>query len=146
MKNRDIPKLADLLPTMQLVNATERRLDWQHDRINSMQQHITGMPGGSALPAGLEDVFAKLCEAGEAHEKGLRQYLADLRETERILNGIKSRELRAFVVMKYVFDATDAEIRRELNMSEYRMGKARQAVEEAENMKAVIWKDRYSTD
>lgn len=143
IRNRDIPILADVLPTMQLVNQTEQQLDWQHDRMLSISQHISGMPGGGGLPKGLDDVFAMLEEAGEAHESQLRQYVHELRTAERILNGIESQTMRAFVVMKYVMDVPDAEIRRDLNMSEWGFNRTRKAVEDAENMACVLWRERY---
>lgn len=143
IRNRDIPILADVLPTMQLVNQTEQRLDWQHDRMLSISQHISGMPGGGSLPKGLEDAFAMLEEAGEAHESQLKQYLHELRTAERVLNGIESRTMRTFVVMKYVMDVPDVEIRRELNMTEWGFNRAKKAIEEAENMAGVVWRERY---
>lgn len=146
IRNRDIPLLADVLPTMQLVNESERRLDWQHDRMLSINQHISGMPGGGSLPKGLEDAFALLEEAGEAHEARVKEYVRELREAERVLNGIGSRAMRAFVMMKYIMDAPDAEIRRELNMTEWGFNRARKAVEEAESMASVVWRERYIID
>lgn len=143
VRNRDIPVLCDILPVMQLVCATERSLDWQHDRMTSMSQHISGMPGGGTLPQGLDEAFARLYEAGEDHGKELMQYNKELREAEKILNGIESRSMRAFVMLKYVWDVPDAEIRRELNMTEWGFNRARKAVEEAENMGMVVWRERY---
>ena len=143
IRNRDIPILADVLPTMQLVNQTEQRLDWQHDRMLSISQHISGMPGGGMLPKGLEDAFAALEEAGESHSEQINQYTHELREAERVLNGIESWSMRAFVLMKYVMDVPDAEIRRELNISERRFERARKSIEEAESMAAVVWREKY---
>ena len=142
VRNRDIPVLCDILPVMQLVCATERSLDWQHDRMTSMSQHISGMPGGGTLPQGLDEAFARLYEAGEDHGKELMQYNKELREAEKILNGIESRSMRAFVMLKYVWDVPDAEIRRELNMTEWGFNRARKAIEEAENMGMVVWRER----
>lgn len=143
IRNRDIPLLADILPTMQLVCEAERRLDWQHDRMLSINQHISGMPGGGGLPKGLEDAFCMLEEAGALQEERVKEYICELREAERILNGIPSRAMRTFVVMKYVMDAPDAEIRRELNMTEWGFNRAKKSVEEAENMASVKWLEKY---
>ena len=143
VRNRDIPVLSEVLSVMQLVNATEQKLEWQHDRIGSLSRHLNGMPGGSALPTGLDEAFSRLYEAGEAHEKELRQYFSEMREAEKILNGIESRNMRAFVVMKYVMDAPDAEIRRELGMTEWGFNRATKAVEDAESMSQVVWRERY---
>lgn len=143
VRNRDIPILCDIIPTMQLVCQTEKRVDWQHDRMLSISQHVSGMPGGGGLPKGLEDAFAKLEEVGEEHENQLRQYLKELRRAERIINGIESRSMRSFVVMKYVMDAPDTEIRHELNMTEWGFNRARKAVEEARDMASVVWREKY---
>lgn len=143
VRNRDIPLLCDVLSVMQLVNTSEQRLDWQHDRMMSITQHISGMPGGGALPKGLEDAFAMLEEAGEEHGLQLRKYMHELREAERVLNSIESRTMRAFVVMKYLMNIADAEIRRELNMTEWGFNRARKSIEEAESMADVVWREKY---
>lgn len=145
-RNRDIPILADLIATMQLVNASERRLDWQHDRMLSINQHISGMPGGGALPKGLEDAFAKLEEVGQNHSEQIRHYVHAMREAERVLNSIESQTMRAFVVMKYVMDVPDVDIRMELNMTEWGFNRARKSIEEAECMAAVVWREKYIVD
>ena len=76
----------------------------------------------------------------------MRQYLHELHAAERILNGIESRAMRAFVAMRYCMNMSDAEIRRDLNMSEYGIARAKKAVEEAENMASVVWRERYILD
>lgn len=141
VRNRDIPLLRNVLYTMQLVGRTEQNLDWQHDRMMRITQHVTGMPGGGALPKGLDSAFAELEEVGEAYEEQLREYIRELREAERILNGIESRVIQTFVVMKYIMDEPDAAIRRELNMTEWRFNKMRKAIEGAEDMASVAWKE-----
>ena len=122
--NKDIPLLRDILPTMQLVCETEKRLEWERDRIGSVGQRLSGMPG-SRTPHGLEDAIARLDDTERKHEESVRQYLKELREAENVLNGIESRSMRAFVLMKYVAGLPDAAIRRELNMSEYGFERAR---------------------
>ena len=143
IRNRDIPVLVDVLATMQLVAESERRLDWQHDRMLSINQHISGMPGGGSLPKGLDEAFSMLEQVGETHERRIQEYVCELREAERILNGIESRTMRAFVIMRYVMSVPDAEIRRELNMTEWGFNRARKAVESAEDMASVIWREKY---
>ena len=81
--------------------------------------------------------------AAERWQQKIRDYTRALRRAERILNGIDSLEMRAFVVMKYVMDVPDTEIRRELNLSEWAFGRARKAVEEAPDMRSVVWRERY---
>lgn len=142
VKNKDIPILANVFAVMQLVNRTEQTLNWQHDRLLNISQQLTGMPGGGVLE-GLDGVVSKLQEAGEAHNANVKQYLHELNRAERIINSIESRSMRAFVVMRYCMNMPDAEIRRELNMSEYGLNRAKKAVEEAKNMTSVVWKERF---
>lgn len=140
-KNRDIPLLEGIVPTMQLAKEAEERLAWQQEMLTRLSQHLSGMPGGGSLPKGLEDAFARLEESGETLEKHLRKYNRDFRTAEKILNGISDKKLRAFVVMKYLIGATDAEIRRELGISEYTLNRLKIKVERAENMKKTAWPD-----
>ena len=143
VKNRDIQALADVLPVMQLVARAEEMTEWQRERMTNITQHLTGMPGGGGLPKGLDSQLVALEEAEDRWKQKLRDYTRALRRAERILNGIENLQMRAFVVMKYVMDVPDVEIRRELNLSEWAFSRARKAVEEAETMRDVVWRERY---
>ena len=143
VRNKDIPLLADIFCIMQEVCAIEHRRDWQRDRMYKITQAINGMPSGGSVPHGLDEAFAKLAEIDEEHEKSCKEYVRQLRAAERILNGIPSRSMRAFVVMKYVMDVPDVQIRAELNISERGFKRARKSIEEAESMASVKWRERY---
>lgn len=143
VRNGDIPLLAEILYTMQEVKLLEEQRDWQHDRLTHITQHLTGMPGGGGQVHGYEDAFAKLSELDEEHESMCLSYSQELKEAQKILNGIKSRSMRVFVLMKYVFDVPDTEIRDELNMTRRGFDKARRAVEEAPDMAHVKWQEKY---
>lgn len=143
VRNRDILVLADISSVMQLVESTERRLEWQHDRMLSIRQHISGMPGGGGLPKGLDDAFAKLAEVGEEYETQLRAYLRQIREAQKILNGIESRSMLAFVTLKYVKHASNAEVMRRMKMTEWGFNRGRRSIEEAQDMQHVKWRERY---
>ena len=143
IRNRDIPLLAEILYIMQEIRLIEEQRDWQHDRLTHITQHLTGMPGGGGQVHGYEDAFAKLSELDEQHEDQCKAYAAELKTAQGILNGIRSRAMRVFVLMKYVFDVTDTEIREELNMTRRGFEKAKRAVEDAPDMKHVKWQDKY---
>ena len=143
IRNRDIPLLADVLSIMQAVCQIERQRDWQKDRMANITQHLTGMPGGGGVPKGLDEAFAMLSELDEEHEQRCKDYVRQLKAAQKILNGIESRSMRTFVVMKYVMDVPDAEIRQELNMTRTGFDRARRCVESAECMSAVKWRERY---
>ena len=143
IRNRDIPLLADVLCIMQEICHIEQRRDWQHDRMLSITQHLSGMPGGGGNPKGLDEAFALLSELDEEHEQRCKDYVRQLKTAQKILNGIESRSMRAFVVMKYVMDVSDSEIRQELNMTRTGFNRARRSIESAECMAAVKWRERY---
>ena len=48
--------------------------------------------------------------------------------------------------MMYVEELPKAVVRRELNMTEYAFNKAKHAIEQAESMSAVVWRERYITE
>lgn len=143
VRNRDIPLLADVLSIMQEVREIEERREWQHARMFSITQHITGMPGGGGPTKGLDDAFSMLSEIDEEHEKRCCEYVKKLRSAESILNGIEDHAMRAFVTMKYIMNAPDAEIQRELGITRRGFDLARKCVEDAPCMAAVKWRARY---
>ena len=143
VRNRDIPLLSDVFYIMQEVRLIEQRRDWQRDRMVNITQHLTGMPGGGGMPKGLDEAFALLSELDEEHEQRCKDYVRQLKAAQKILNGIESRSMRAFVTMKYVMNVPDTEIRRELNMTRTGFNRARRCVESAECMATVKWREKY---
>lgn len=141
--NRDIPVLADVLSMMQTVNQIERRRDWQRDRLTHITQSLTGMPGGGGEPKGLDHAFSILDELDREQEKECRGYARQLKKAQKIINGIESQSMRAFVTMKYVMGCTAKEIRQELNMTDWGYRRASLSVENAPCMGLVKWQEKY---
>ena len=108
-----------------------------------ISQHLSGMPGGGGSPKGLDEAFARLAEIDDEHAKRCRIYVRQLKKAQRILNDIDNLTMRTFVLMKYVFSASDQDIRKELNMTRRGFERARKCVESAPNMAAVKWHDQY---
>lgn len=117
--------------------------EWQRDRLTNITPHLTGMPGGGGLPKGMEDAFAAISELEEKQAKKCVEYAAILNRAQDILNGIENRSMRTFVMMKYMFETPDAEIRKELNMTRRGFDRARKCVEEAPDMASVKWQEKY---
>lgn len=140
--NRDIPVLADVLSMMQTVNQIERRRDWQRDRLTHITQTLSGMPGGGD-PKGLDHAFSILDELDREQEEECRGYARQLKKAQKIINGIESQSMRAFVTMKYVMGCTAKEIRQELNMTDWGYRRASLSVENAPCMALVKWQEKY---
>lgn len=143
VRNRDIPALSAVLAIMQDVVQTERLRLWQRERMTSLSQHLSGMPGGSGEPRGLDADFAMVAELEAEHREKCRQYVHELRQAERIVNRIESRTMRTFVVMRYILNIPNREIIRQLNMTRWGFERARKSIEEAEDMAHVVWRERY---
>lgn len=143
VKNRDIITLMNLKYIMQDLESVEARRAWQRDRMTSLTQRMSWMPAGHGPPRGLDDALVRLEEIDAAHERLCRDYARQIKAADRILNAITSRSMRVFVRLKYMEDTADAEIRRQLNMTRRGIERARKAVEEADCMKHVIWRERY---
>ena len=142
IQNRDIPLLSDVLSIMQEITRLEQLQSWERDRMVHITQVLTGMPrGGQAR--GLDDAVAVLDEITREHQERCKDYARQLRRAQRIINEIESRSMRTFVLMRYVMQISDAEIRRELNMSRRGFERAKKCVETAPSMAAVKWQERY---
>lgn len=143
IKNRDIPILSRVIYAMQDARMIERRIDWQEDQLGNISVNMSGMPKGSGPASGFDATYAALDCLCEQHKERLAQYMRELKEAERIINSIENPKMRTFVVMMYVEELPGAVVRKELNMTEYAFNKAKRAVEQAESMKAVVWRERY---
>lgn len=143
IKNKDIPLLSRVLYVMQDIRSLENRCEWQSTRLFNVTQQITGMPRGGGGNSGFDAVFAEMDELNEEHRERLKAYVRELKAAEKIINSIPSRTMRTFVVMMYVENQPDAVVQRELNMSRRGFENARNAVEIAESMASVAWRERY---
>jgi hypothetical protein len=143
VRNKDIPILAQVLSTMQLVCSLEGRCQWQRDRLYNITRWITGMPRSKSPPQGLDAAFAAIDDTNAAHGKQIAQYLHELKVAERIVNGIESRTMRAFVVLMYIEGLPPEQVREELNLTEWGFRRARESIEQAEDMKSVVWREKY---
>ena len=143
IKNRDIPLLARVLYVMQDVCSLEKRCEWQRDRLFSITQNLTGMPSGKGVPTGFDAAFAAIDGINEEHREQIAAYTRELKAAEMIINSIPSRTMRTFVTMLYVENMPAATVQRELNMTRRGFENARNAVEQAQDMASVVWRERY---
>lgn len=145
IKNRDIPILSRVIYAMQDARMIERRIDWQEDQLGNISVNMNGMPRGSGPASGFDATYAALDFLCEQHKEKLSMYLHEIKEAEKIINSIENPKMRTFVVMMYVEDLPKSVVRRELNMTEYAFNMAKHAIEQADSMSAVIWRERYIT-
>ena len=143
IKNRDILVLQRVIAVMQEVRALEERREWQDKRRFNIMQLLTGMPRGGTGPTGLDAALASLDELADEQKERVKEYTRELRAAERIINGIANLNMRTFVMMMYVENIPPGKVRSELNMTEWAMKSARNAVEQARDMASVRWHDRY---
>lgn len=143
MKNQDIDILTRIFWTMQDIKSLQHRSEFHDEQLYSITRRLTGMPGGGGMPHGFDSLIGELEEINQAYGKQVEAYVADLRKAEKILNGIENPNMKTFVRMLYVDQIAQAEIMRELEMTEYQFDKARKSIEEAESMKKVRWPEKF---
>lgn len=144
VKNQDIPLLQEVSFLKADIVSLEQRKKWERERMDHITQRLSATPGGSSR--GMDDTFADIAELEEKHSMLVKQYTRILRRAERILNGIRSREMRSFVTLLYLDNHSDRTVQDMLHMSRWTFENARKAVEDAPNMEAVKWYDRYRAD
>ena len=143
VKNKDIPLLARVLGIMQDVVSIENRIEWQRERMYSITSHMNGMPGGKGAPTGLDAALAVIDGLEVTYQEKVRSYMRELRNAEKILNAIPSESMRTFVTMMYVDDLPQEFVKKELNLSRRSFERARAAIENAESMAQVVWRERF---
>lgn len=143
VKNKDIPLLARVLGIMQDVVSIENRIEWQRERMYSITSHMNGMPGGKGVPTGLDAALAVIDGLEGTYQEKVRSYMRELKNAEKILNSIPSESMRTFVTMVYVDDLPQEFVKKELNLSRRSFERARTAIENAESMAQVVWRERF---
>lgn len=143
VKNKDIPLLARVLGIMQDVVSIENRIEWQRERMYSITSHMNGIPGGKGAPTGLDAALAVIDGLEGTYQEKVRSYMRELRNAEKILNSIPSESMRTFVTMVYVDDLPQEFVKKELNLSRRNFERARAAIENAESMAQVVWRERF---
>lgn len=140
IRNRDIPKLRNVLYRMQEIPQLERAGEWQKDRRHAITRVFSGMPGSTrGVPKGLEAAMERLDEISEEYAQQLVDALDALDEAQDILNGISDKRLRTFVVMAYIGDLSAKDVQQELNLTAWKYRKVREMVEQADSMRGLEW-------
>lgn len=143
VRNQDIPLLTQIFYILKEAESVERRGEWTYERLYNITRRMTGMPIGGGNAPGMDGTLAEVEELNRIYGDRLQECVKALKDAERILNGIESQTMRTFVQMYYIDDISKAEIMRELNMTEWKFNKARENIENAENMKKVVWKEKF---
>lgn len=136
VRNEDIPKLRRVWYIMHDAELLERRMMWQRDRMVRITQQYSDMPHGGA-PKGMDEIFAMLDELESEQRKALEEYAEAFREADRIIRAVPDHELRTFVNMAYLEQASAAQIRRTMRIGEKKLRYMRECVEMAERMADV---------
>ena len=146
MTNKDIEILQAVVPTMQAIEMLEQQMEWERDRLACISRYPTGMPSAGARQDGLEKSFAVIGQIESEHAESCALYRRQLKKALRVIRQIDSPLLRSFVTMRYVFGISDVKIREGLNLTRRGFDRAKAAVEDAQCMREVRWKERYITE
>lgn len=140
-KNRDIALLEKVKDMEAEMEALERKLQWQRDRLKQVTRYIASGPRGAGQ-CGMDEVMATLDELERDYREKVKTYRKELRRGERILNGIESQQMRLFVRLMYMDKQNPGDVRKKMGLSRWSFNAARDSVENAECMAAVKWYDR----
>ena len=100
------------------------------------------MPGGGDSARALEKAAAAMEEIAAEHAATLQRYVREQRRAERIVNGIRSAQMRTMVTMLYRDRLPPSAVQAVLRMSRYAFDAARTQIENAPDMASVKWIDR----
>lgn len=143
IKNKDCLLLMRIFDIMQEVVSLENRSQWQDDRIRAITRWMTGIHGGGGLPQGMDGTISELYELNGMYGERLQGYVRELKNAERILNGIPFEKARTFVRMYYIDGISQNQIILELNMTRYEFNHLREDIESAEDMQHVRWNKKH---
>lgn len=145
VKNKDILLIQEVPLLQKDIVSLEQRKNWERARMDNISQHLSAFQGGGSR-IGMDETFADIEELEEKHRSLIKKYTRSVRRAERIINGITSHQMRTLVTMLYLDNVPDRAVQAVLRMSRWTFENARKTVEDAPNMDAVKWYDRYSVE
>lgn len=140
--NRDIPTLQNVVYLKEEVVRLENRMAFERDRMTNITQHLSFTAGCGGEPYTLDSAFASLEQLEKRHREKARMYARAMRHADRIMDSIMSLSMRTFVDLMYVEQLDKQDVMERLHMTEWEYRKRREAVEKADCMESVAWKDR----
>lgn len=143
VRNRDIGTLEKVHYLKGEIESLEERARWERERMKSITQHLSAAPGGGG-GRGMDDCFAKIDSLEERHRNLISVYDRTIRKAEAIIGRISSAQMRCFVTMLYLDGKSGSDVQSKLKMTRWQFENARECVENAECMDAVLWHDRYA--
>lgn len=143
VKNRDIIILSRATDQLAELDIIKEKRDMLNERRYSMSQAITGLPGGHQKK-GLDDLLSRVDELERELVEKQAELFGCILDAERILKGIQNHSMYAFVSLKYYYQDADAAIQRRLNIPRSQFERMCEVVENAPNMAAVVWPEKYT--
>ena len=142
IRNRDIPLLTQIFYIMQDIRSLQHRSEFNDEQLYSTTKRLTGMPGGGGLPHGFDAILVELEEVNREYGEKIEKYVRDLKKAEKILNGITDNRVYTFVRLFYVDQVAQAEVIRDMELTEYQFNKIRKNIEDAETMQKAVWVEK----
>lgn len=140
IKNKDVLLLREVHLVQMDIVSLEKRAQWERARMDAMTHGLSAASGGGRR--GMDDTLAAIEELEERHRMLVKQYTRMVKEAERIVNGISSHQMRTMVTMLYLDNVMGSAVQSVLHMSRWAFENARAAIENAENMACVKWRER----
>lgn len=145
VKNQDIQVLQKVNSLKLEVVSLEKRAKWEREQMNNISNHLSSVHAGGSR-RGMDDSFAAMSEAEERHKLLAKLYTQEIKKAERIIDSIKSYQLRTMVTMLYLDNVSESAVRSVMHMSRWAFENAKNAIENAACMADVKWNDRYAEE
>ncbi len=142
VNNKDIESIREIPYIQQQILSMERQCQWERSRARNTTQVFSAVPGGGDSARALEKAAAAMEEIAAEHAATLQRYVREQRRAERIVNGIRSAQMRTMVTMLYRDGLPPSAVQAVLRMSRYAFDAARTQIENAPDMASVKWIDR----
>lgn len=142
VNNKDIESIREIPYIQQQILSLERQCQWERSRARNTTQVFSAVPGGGDSARALEKAAAAMEEIAAEHAATLQRYVREQRRAERIVNGIRSAQMRTMVTMLYRDGLPPSAVQAVLRMSRYAFDAARAQIEAAPDMASVKWIER----
>lgn len=141
IRNKDIPLLREVPCIMQDIEELEERRKWESDRRYRITQHLSPSPRGSGTSNGIDEVLSSIEKLEEEQRSLIKQYVKKLGKATQIIRDIPSAHMRTFVSMMYLNNVPGSVVRNKLKISRRNFDRAKEAIEQADDMASVPWND-----
>lgn len=136
--NRDIANLRRVPCIMADIEALERRIRWERDRMTNITTHLSLCSGGRGR-MGIDDALSAIYEIDGEHKQLCERYRAELKNARDIMARVPNGKQKTAIWLYYVEREKAETIRRKLKISDWKWRDFIRRIETVDAMEKVAW-------